>query len=98
MKRTAVDKIRDYAHMTGRPFTYKQVMQDLGLALRTSTRAISILANRGEITLISAPRKGIYKATSDKMKARARAKKLAAAAEDMRINGDEYHQILSEVL
>jgi hypothetical protein len=98
MKRTAEDKIKDYAYMTGRPFTYKKVMQDLGLARRTTNRAIGILAKRGDITLISAPAKGIYLATSDKMKARKRAQKLAAEAEDMRQNGDEYHQILSEVL
>lgn len=95
--RTSLDKVKDYAYMTGRPFTCKQLVRDLGIGSTMAAIAIRKLLDSEDIALISSPRKGIYKAMSDKMKQRARAKRLAAEAEDMRINGDEYHQILSEV-
>lgn len=98
MKRSAQEIVKDYAFMTAKPFNYRQVMQDLGLARRTAHNAISKLAKAGDITLISTSREGIYRIATTKQKKAAHAKKLAESAEDMRINGDEYHQILSEVL
>lgn len=98
MKRSAQEIVKDYAFMTAKPFNYHQIMQDLGLARRTAHKAISKLAKAGEITLISTSREGIYRIATAKQKKAAHAKKLAMEAEDMRQHGDEYHQILSEVL
>ena len=96
--RTAKDIVRDYAYLLGQPFSCKKVMRDLGLPKRTATRAISNLLKAGEIVLISSKYEGIYRVMTPGQKKDAERERLKAVAEDMRVNGDEYHKILSEVL
>lgn len=59
-KRTALEMVRDYAVYIGKPFTYKDVMQDLGIARRTAMRAISTLHEEGKLRCLNY-REGSYK-------------------------------------
>lgn len=59
-KRTALEMVRDYAVYIGKPFTYKDVMQDLGIARRTAMRAISRLYEAGHLRCLNY-RTGSYK-------------------------------------
>lgn len=59
--RTATDKLRDYAFMLGKPFTYRQAMADLGLGRSIVVSAIARLKQEGTIQNIGKRSEGLYK-------------------------------------
>jgi DNA-binding transcriptional regulator GbsR (MarR family) len=108
--RTSLDKVKDYAYMTGRPFTCKQLVRDLGIGSTMAAEAIKKLCASGDIVLISSKREGIYKATSDKMKSRARAaekrltlitaieeRSLAEIAKERGVSRQRMHQVAKKM-
>lgn len=59
-KRTALEMVRDYAAYIDKPFTYRHIMQDLGIGRRTAMRAISTLYYEGKLRCLNY-REGTYK-------------------------------------
>ncbi len=99
MKRVTVkEKVRNYAFMTAKPFTYKALMADLGLPKRTASHAIRALREAGEIVNIGRPHEGIYRIATERQRAELEAEKRKAALQDMRDNGDKYFQMLREAI
>lgn len=86
--------INNYAAMPDKPmFCAKDVATATGVNLNTVRNVMIKLAKKGEIVRLAKRISGmVYYRTA------MHSEKLSAAAEDMRENGDEYHQILSEVL
>jgi DNA-binding transcriptional regulator YhcF (GntR family) len=86
--------INNYAAMPDKlMFCAKDVATATGVNLSTVRNVMIKLAKKGEIVRLAKRTAGmVYYRTA------MHSEKLAAAAEDMRQNGDEYHQILSEVI
>lgn len=63
-ERTAYQQIRDYARCLGRPWSWRNVANDLGLAKRKILYAMADLKKAGEIVRIGNPKQGMYLHTS----------------------------------
>lgn len=88
------DIVRNYTAMPDRAmFCAKDVATATGVNLQTVRNVMIKLAQKGEIVRLPKRTSGmVYYRTA------MYSEKLAAAAADMREHGDEYHQILSEVM
>jgi predicted transcriptional regulator len=85
--------IHNYVAMPDKPmFCAKDVAAATGVNIRTVRNVMTKLAKKGEIIRLPRHRGWQYYRTAD------HSDRLAASAADMRQNGDEYHQILSEVM
>lgn len=69
-ERTAYQQIRDYARCLGRPWSWRNVANDLGLGKRKILYAMAELKKAGEIRGVGEPRHGMYLHTSRLPKAR----------------------------
>ncbi len=59
-ERTIRAQVLDYAYYTNHPFSYRDIVNDLGLPKREVGKQMKLLREAGEIVLVSAPRFGMY--------------------------------------
>lgn len=59
-KPTTRSQVYDYAMYITQPFSYKNIVADLGLTAREVGRVMHDLREAGELVLVSSPRQGMY--------------------------------------
>ena len=65
-KRQAIDMVRDYATYMAKPFSYRELMVDLGISQRNAIRVIGVLYRKGELKQIH-KRTGVYSISGNKV-------------------------------
>lgn len=98
MNKPAEEQVRAYIRFMGRPFTYKSLVADLGICVRSATKIMAKMKEPGEIVSIGKPKEGIYKATTAKQREkimREREKeRRAEGSKAMAENGERWHKRL----
>lgn len=67
-RRRAIDQARDYVRYMHKPFTYRDLMRDLGIARRSAHRCVAMLVDELEVVSIGRDGEGIYRATSERQR------------------------------
>ena len=65
-KRQAIDMVRDYATYMAKPFSYRELMEDLGISRRNAIRVIGVMYRQGELQQLNKD-KGVYIKTKNKL-------------------------------
>jgi CTP-dependent riboflavin kinase len=90
MRRTIREQVTDYANLSTGTFSYKNIVNDLGLDKHEVVRQMQMLKNAGVIVKVGAARQGMYLLAKKapkvlQVKAKDAAKELARKARQMKV-------------